>query len=280
MSESDTARTGGVWDFIRREPLVHFLGLAALLFVANTVFSSDEREVIEVDLDTQAYLVKAQEDLLLRPLTEDERQGVIDNFIEEEVFVREARARGFDNSSRIRTLMIQNMRFFLSSDLPAPSDEDIRAHYENNPDRFTTTPSVTYEHVLFREPDAVPEGTLERLNEGADFRQLGHRDALVQPLLRQVDQRSIAATFGPEVGPNVLAIEDDLWHGPFVSGSGAHFLRISERHESQRPPFEDIRNWVENDWQLYMSRKNVDDALEEMLENYIIEVEQPDESEL
>ena len=278
MSDSDTAGTGGTWDFVRREPLIHFLGLAALLFVANAALSGDEREVIDVDLDTQAYLVKAREDLLLRPLTDDERQDVIDNFIEEELLVREARARGFDNSSRIRTLMIQNMRFFLSSDIPAPSEEDIRGHFENSPERFATSPSVTYEHVLFRDPDAVPAETLERLNGGADFRQFGDSDGLTQALLRQVDQRSIAATFGPDVAPEVLAIDDELWHGPFVSGSGAHFLRVSERHESRSPPFEDIRNWVENDWQLYMSRRNVDDALEELRNNYIINVEQPAEA--
>jgi hypothetical protein len=277
LSDSEIAETGGVWNFVRREPLIHFLGLAALLFIANAVFSGDEREVIEVDLDTQAFLVKAQEDLLLRPLTEEDRQGVIDNFIEEEVFVREARARGFDNSSRIRTLMIQNMRFFLSSDIPAPSDEAITAHYENNPDRFTTAPSITYEHVLFRDPTTVPDGTLDRLNQGADFRQLGDRDAIVQPLLREVDQRSIAATFGPDVAPAVLAIDDDQWHGPFASGNGAHFLRIREKHESRRPALEDIRNWVENDWLSYTSRKKIDDALDEMLENYIIDIEQPGE---
>jgi hypothetical protein len=36
-----------------REPLVHFLGLAALRFMANALFSGDEREVITVDATTQ-----------------------------------------------------------------------------------------------------------------------------------------------------------------------------------------------------------------------------------
>jgi len=40
---------------------------------------------------------------------------------------------------------------------------------------------------------------------------------------------------------------------------------------------EDIRNWVENDWLSYTSRKKIDDALDEMLENYIIDIEQPGE---
>ena len=66
---------------------------------------------------------------------------------------------------------------------------------------------------------------------------------------------------------------NDRWHGPFESGSGVHFLRVRERHESVNPPYEEIRNWVENDWQLFMSRKRIDEALAEMAANYIINVE-------
>ena len=273
MSESENASRQSAWDFMRREPLVHVLGLAALLFVANALFSGDDRETIKIDLETQEFLVKAQEDLLLRTLTDEEKQDIIDNYIEEEIFVREARARGFDNSSRIRRLMIQNMRFFLSQNIPAPSDEDIRAHFDNNLDRFATEPTVTYEHVFYRDPDAVPPGTLQRLNEGADFRQLGDPDGLLQPLLRDIDRRSIATTFGPDIGPAVLAIDDEQWHGPFISGNGAHFLRVRERHAARSPAFDDIRNWVENDWLLTMSRKSIDEALEEMSQNYIIDIE-------
>ena len=273
MSESENASRQSAWDFMRREPLVHFLGLAALLFVANALFSGDDRETIKIDLETQEFLVKAQEDLLLRTLTDEEEQDIIDNYIEEEIFVREARARGFDNSSRIRRLMIQNMRFFLSQNIPAPSDEDIRAHFDSNLDRFATEPTVTYEHVFYRDPDAVPPGTLQRLNDGADFRQLGDPDGLLQPLLRDIDRRSIATTFGPDIGPAVLAIDDEQWYGPFISGNGAHFLRVRERHAARSPAFDDIRNWVENDWLLTMSRKSIDEALEEMSQNYIIDIE-------
>ena len=209
----------------------------------------------------------------MRTLTDEEEQDIIDNYVEEEIFVREARARGFDNSSRIRRLMIQNMRFFLSQNIPAPSDEDIRAHFDNNLDRFATEPTVTYEHVFYRDPDAVPPGTLQRLNDGADFRQLGDPDGLLQPLLRDIDRRSIATTFGPDSGPAGLAIDDEQWHGPFISGNGAHFLRVRERHAARSPAFDDIRNWVENDWLLTMSRKSIDEALEEMSQNYIIDIE-------
>ena len=45
---------------------MHFLGLAALLFVANALFSGDEREVITVDIATREYLIERQQELVLR----------------------------------------------------------------------------------------------------------------------------------------------------------------------------------------------------------------------
>lgn len=280
---TDQAETGGVsspsglWGFLRHEPLVHFLALAALLFIANAIFAGDDREVIAVDTATQEYLLQERRDLLLRELTEQETQDVIDSFVEEEILTREARKRGFDSNSRIRTLLIQNMRFFLSQDLPAPSDEDLRRHYEENPERFETAPSITYEHVFFANPADVPKETLARLRDGADHTQMGDRDNLsARPRLVQITQPTISTTFGPEIAPQVLAIEDDDWHGPFESGQGAHFLRAAEWHEALRPAYEAIENWVENDWQLYQSRRQVDLALAEMRNDYIVDIQAAD----
>lgn len=96
----------GAGHFLKREPLVHFLGLAALLFVANAVFSGEDREVITVDVATQEYLVQQRQDLLLRDMTDEEKAAVVESFIEEEILVREARKRGLENGARIRALLV------------------------------------------------------------------------------------------------------------------------------------------------------------------------------
>lgn len=258
--------------FLKEEPLVHFLGLAALLFVVNALFAGDPRETITVTADAQAFLIEQRQDLLLRPLTAAERQGVVDDFIEEEIFVREARARGFDASSRIRTLLIQNMRFFLASDVPAASEADYRQHYEDHPERFTTSERRTFDHVLFRDPDAVPQDLLAQLDTGIDHRSLGDQQN-VTARLAGVDALQIASAFGPDVAPEILAIDDEAWHGPFLLNEGAHFLRLVERTEPRLPPYDDIRNWVESDWLAVESEKRIDDALVSMRENYKVVVE-------
>lgn len=111
---------------ILAEPLVHFVGLALGLFVANALLGRDDRDVIVVDTAAQKFLFKQEEDLRLRPLTEKEKAEIVRNYIDEEILVRETKARGFTDSSRIRQLLLQNMRFFIGSDMPDPTGEELR----------------------------------------------------------------------------------------------------------------------------------------------------------
>ena len=267
------------WQAVWREPLVHFLGIAALLFVANAVFSGDEREVITVDLATQDYLIQEQQDLRLRPLSQQEQRAIIETFVEEEILQREARKRGFDNSSRIRTLLIQNMRFFLANDFPTATEEDLRAFFNENLSLFETRPRVSYEHVQFDDPSTVPEDTLSQLRGGADHTKMGRQDVPGGHRLVRVDERSIVATFGQRIARDVLTIVDDQWHGPFESSQGAHFLRVIERHPARRPEFEDARSWVEAEWNRAQQNAIMDRELALMRQNYRVEIEPSAESD-
>ncbi len=267
-SSRDLGRT------LRNEPLLHFLGIAALLFGASTLFSTDEREVISVDIATQEYLIQQQQDLLLRDMTDSEKRQAIESFIDDEILVREARKRGFENSSRIRTLLTQNMRFFITGNLPEPTDADLRAYFDANIERFETRPSVTFDHVIFNDPGAIAADTLSLLRDGADHRTVGDTSPMTARLIK-LNERQIVASFGRTEAPRVLAIDDDRWHGPFTSLGGAHFLRITERHPGTRPTFEDAQTWIRQDWQLTKSREAVERELLAMRENYRIDVEKP-----
>ena len=268
---SQTESSPGIGMSLGREPLVHFLGLAALLFVANAIFSGDEREVITVDVATREYLVEQRQSLMLRDLTDEEKTQAVDEFIEQEILVREARKRGLENSSRIRTLLIQNMRFFMTSEMPSPTEDQLREYFDANIERFATEPSITYEHVFFADPDAVPNDTLEKLGSGVNHYSVG--DTTFQnALLPRTQQPQIVGTFGREQAPAILAIRDNEWHGPFTSQQGAHFLRVLERHDTVRPTYESTRSWLEQDWVMTKRNEILASELAAMRQNYRIEV--------
>lgn len=263
---------GTVGQTLRHEPLIHFFALASLLFLANAVFSDDDREVIKVDAATRDYLLEQRQSLLLRDMTDEEKSTTIKNFIDEEILVREAQKRGFANSSSIRSLLIQNMRFFLTSELPDPSEKDLRVHFEANRAQFAGEPTVSYEHVFYSDPQKVSDDTLTRLRTGSDHTELGDTNLLISDLSK-VGERQVVATFGREQASIILAIHDDWWHGPFNSPNGVHFLRIVERHPGTRPTFEDANHWLEQDWRLAQARLIVAREIVALQKNYRIEVE-------
>ena len=55
-----------IGNFMRREPLVHFVVAAGLLFLVSALWSGDAREVIRVDKATRDFLINQRAELLLQ----------------------------------------------------------------------------------------------------------------------------------------------------------------------------------------------------------------------
>lgn len=258
------------------EPLLHFLLLAACLFVVHSLIGIEDKDLIVVDAEAQKYLFKQEQDLRLRPLTDEEKKRIIENYIEEEILVREAKARGFTDSSRIRALLIQNMRFFLSSDVPEPAEDDLRAHFEANKDDFTSPPSLNLNHVMFKDSVSVPEDILQALDEAEDPSKIGEFDTQLGYDIRFLDQRRLVGLFGADTAKELLSVPkgDKSWHGPIEAPNGSvHFLRVTAHNPPRTPDFETARDWVSTHWLSSKSRALIDASLTDMRENYQVEVQ-------
>lgn len=277
-SQQPRAGVYRVLQTLRDEPLLHFAVLAALLFAAHALWAGDDREVITVDAATQQYLIKQKQDLLLRPLSKTEKDEVIAAFVEDEMLVREAKKRGFDNNSRVRRLLVQNMRYFYSSDLPKPTDATLKAYFEANPERFRSPATAAYDQVFFKDAAAVPKDLLGQLNAGADHTNLGDTSLTVGRKVTGVDQKALVRTFGADEARRILAIADRQWHGPFASSQGVHFLRVAERQPARQAAFARARKWIEADWRLTKQRSTLDRELAKIRQGYRVEIASSDEA--
>ncbi len=157
------SRTSRLARQLRHEPLVHFLLPAALLFLADHVFSSMQRDEIVVDRQTAEFLIQQRQDLELRELGPEERRETIDAFVEDEILYNEAYKRGLDKGdSRMRRNLILKMRGLLIGDIEPPTDTELRAYFEANREKFTRPATLSLDHVSYRDPDQVPRDLLER----------------------------------------------------------------------------------------------------------------------
>ena len=108
-----------------REPLVHFLLLGAALFAAfswipgNTPTGSKS---IVVTQGTIEHLVTMYTLTRQRPPTDQEIKGLIDDYIREEVSVREAMLLGLDRDDQIIRRRLRQKMEFVSEDLLVQSE--------------------------------------------------------------------------------------------------------------------------------------------------------------
>ena len=120
-----------------REPLVHFLLLGALIFGAFKIISSETIEPGKI-LITQGRiesLETAFSRTWRRPPTASELEGLIRDYVREEVFAREAVALGLDKDDTIIRRRLRQKLEFVSEDVAAhaePTDEQLRAYLKEH----------------------------------------------------------------------------------------------------------------------------------------------------
>ena len=122
--------------------------LGALLFGLHTLIKdqpSGPDTVMQIQVTTANVdqLRAGWERQMGRPPQPQELQGLIDNFIREEVLVREAQALGLDRDDTIvRRRLAQKMEF-LSEDLALlnePTQADVSDYFEHHPDLYRLPP--------------------------------------------------------------------------------------------------------------------------------------------
>jgi hypothetical protein len=263
-----------MWRRILQEPLVHFVVLAALLLLGQRWLAPAEPATIRIDRAAIDTLVRQHAEVRGRPLRDDERQAVIESFIEDQVLLREAYRRGLDQDGVVRKHLIQKMRFMLGEDVPEPTETDLRAHLTSHAERFQSPPSVTLQHVYYADPAAVPDDLLARLQDGLDFRGLGDRLFMLGGTLPRYDRSDLEGLFGDAVAEQIWTAPIGDWQGPLTSEHGVHFVRVVERHPARVPEVAEIEEYLRQDWLLEQQQAAVTAKVAELREHYQIVMEE------
>ncbi|MBO6508878.1 MAG: peptidyl-prolyl cis-trans isomerase [Roseibium sp.] len=267
-----------------RQPLLHFLVLGALIFVYyGAVAPSDpepggdpssEIAVTSLQLDR---LNTEFEAIWQRAPTTDEQQKLIDNFIREEVLVREALRLGLDRDDTVlRRRLVQKMDYLAASSARAqkPSEDDLTAHFEANRESYLRPGRVAFEQVFLGEsPDeTLTTEILTKLEAGVPFSELGKRTLLPSELGMSA-RAKVDGLFGDGLFETLQSLEAGNWQGPVKSGYGFHLVRITENQLPEQLTFEEARKFVTEDWSLQRYEQAKVDQQEALKSQYRIIVE-------
>jgi hypothetical protein len=272
-----------------REPLVHFLVLGAGVFGLFALVgdrSEIEPDEIVVGAGQIERMSQAWRKTRMRPPTQAELEGLIRDYIKEEVLYREALNLGLDQDNAVIRRHLRQKMEFLSEDIAArsePDDETLQAYLDANPDKFRTDPQISFQHIYFsrdkRGDLAAPDArellaTLSAEEGDADVAELG--DPLPLPhSLELYPAREIANLFGREFAAQLMSLETGQWLGPVPSGFGLHLVTIDERIDASLPALGDVRDVVVREWR-EEQRQSVNQAFYDTLRTrYSVVVERP-----
>jgi len=262
MTEAAAASTPRK-SFIRRmmaEPLVQFIVAGIVIFGGHTLLHGDEEfrgsGVVVVSEGRVRQISEGFRLIAGRPPFPYELEGLVEDFIDEEIAYQEAIALGLDaDDTVVRRRMRQKLEF-LVEDMEAisePTEAELAEWLTSNPERFTLPERIGFEHALAsldRNGSATPEAAarmLEALRNGAAAGEVSDRSLLPQAVpLTSLD--GVSTLFGRDFATRLFTLSGEEWAGPVASSFGQHAVRITRREPPRLPELAEIRDQVRTDW--------------------------------
>jgi len=244
-----------------REPLLHFLVIGAALFALYRLVAGEgdrPREIVVSEAQVEA-LAENFARTWMRPPTAAEIHGLVDDYVREEVYYREAIAIGLDRDDTVIRRRLRQKMEFVSDDIAAarePTDAELAAYLRSNAGRFVDPPSLSFTQVFFSSDRggeaarAAAERTLAELGTAPAGKNAPPGDSSLLPReMFAATPRDVANVFGEAFAADIEDAPVERWIGPLESPFGLHLVRLSARVAGRLPPLTEIRTVVLREWQ-------------------------------
>ena len=264
-----------------KDPLVIFLLFGLLVFFAERYFVDSEAADYRIDVSNglQARILDQWQAQMGRPPTEAEATGLLDQWIREEIFYREARKLGLDeNDTIIRRRLAQKLTF-LNEDLAnaeEPSLEALQAYFSEHAADFRVPERFSFEHRYFssdrrENAEADARAALQSGNQSGD-------PFILQKSYANRSSREVADLFGREFADQLAALDatlPDAWQGPIASAYGWHLVRLNQKSAARDPLLAEVQDAVRRDY-LQQRRRDANESFYQALRaRYHIQLADP-----
>lgn len=276
-----------------KEPLVHFFLIGAALFLIWESKSDPATAPGGLSSGSNPQVTVTQDDILRmntlftktwqRPPTETEKKGLLEDFIRNEIFYREALAIGLDRDDEVLKRRLRQKMEFIYEEITAlaePTDAELRSMMVTDRKKYLLDPQIAFRQVYInatrRGADAASDAReiLAELMEGADPHTLGD-PTLLETELDLSPLEIIQRRFGSEFGQQLLDLAPGEWTGPIRSAYGLHLVFVNQHVDQRLPHLEQVRDILRRDWITRKQKTMKDAAYTKLRERYTITVERP-----
>ena len=240
-----------------REPLLHFLLIGCLIFLLYVAVSDSRPEPVDtivVEPERVEQLAAGFRRVWRRPPSDDELRTLIDDFVREEIYYREALTLGLDrNDTVVRRRLRQKMEFLTDTgvDLLKPGPGELEAYLAANKQTYQRGPRLALEQIFLGEnptPEHIEAALAAlRAEPAIDPSQWSERTLLPDQLALSLPA-AIDGVFGKGFFEQLAQIPTEVWAGPVESAYGVHLVRIMNSVAGRLPALEEVHDAVLQDW--------------------------------
>jgi len=278
---------------ILKEPMLHFILLAAGLFMVYGIISrpgrSEEPGKIIVTQGQVENLLDSFIRAWQRPPTPEELAGLVRDHVREEVCCREAIAMGLDKDDTIIRRRLRQKFEFVSEDIATmtdPTDAELDAFFQTHLDMFRIPQRFTF-CQLYLNPEIRGHGEnmtryadelLDQLTGAGDKLDLSAvgDSFLLDREFAAISADEIAKQFGGKFAAQLNKLAPGQWHGPIESGYGMHLVLVRERTEEHLPALAEVRVAVRREWESARRLQANERFYEKLLKHYTVVIETPE----
>ena len=257
--------------------MLHFALLGLAIYLVQPWWSdSSSLDTISVTPEIVQSLVKEREDLLGREIIEEEREQIVEDYIDKQILVAEAIKLGFDKADiRITNLLADRMKRVLAEEPRDPTEAQIDSFYRLESARYRSPDIISFEHIYYssenlREEDY--EKILLKLESGTIMSdQLGDSFWL-GPSMEGYSRDALTTMLGAAFTDQIFELGPARWYGPIESARGIHLVRVIEKSTGQMLPLERARSLVIQDWLRIQREILLQQKIDEIRKAYTIEM--------
>lgn len=242
---------------VLREPLTHFLLFGILIFVAaHAIEARSKRYTIAVTDAEIARIVNSYQQQYGSPPSPDQVHTMVDNYVREEIYLREGLALGLDRNDEIVRRRVAQKYDFVQQDMATPrepSEAELTKWFSANQARFALPEKRSFTHVYFG-PDQRGDKAAHDLAAAALTQiragEAVQGDAFPGPqLVRDLSEADSARLFGGTDFSNLaFTVPVGRWYGPVRSGFGWHLVKVDGITPGRQRSLTEARDEVRTAW--------------------------------
>jgi hypothetical protein len=264
-----------------KEPLVHFLLLGFLIFGYYYWIKKDtaSEDTILINDAEYNYLLSTWKKQWQQDPNEEEIKAFLDQYLRQEVFYKEALNIGLDHNDIIIKRRLAQKMEAVSNDMSAmvkpPTDEELKAFYEENKDLFQLPEVYSFQQILFLDDEPGVDQEIQKvkaaLEKGEGIPSSRRTKLALKNSWGNAYANDIHNAFGDDFTNALEQAKLNQWI-ILPSGFGKHLVYISSKDDAGLAHFDEIKSYVKKEFEYRTEVETQEQVYQDLLKKYQVEI--------